>query len=160
MADGTLSDTDVEVVLKRFRQSNTREENVVGYTTPEANKKAKQLGQPTKGYVKNTSNPAWDRSGFVRYEGNFSSKIYDIVNLYDNYGAKIEIVGFIQNPIHDKIGKQRKDYLKAFNRAKAWMKKHLKPEYHDIVVFKGFLPQITTADPNQGGLPRERDLVL
>ena len=40
------------------------------------------------------------------------------------------------------------------------MKKHLKPEYHDIVVFKGFLPQITTADPKQNGLPRERDLVL
>ena len=160
MADGTLSDTDIETVLNRFRQSNTREENVVGYTTPEANAKAKSLGQPTKGYVKNTSNPAWDRSGYVRYEGNFSSKIYDIVELYDNYGAKVEIVGFIQNAIHDRIGKQRKDYLKGFNRAKAWMKKHLKPEYHDIVEFKGFLPQITTADPNQGGLPRERDLVL
>jgi hypothetical protein len=159
MADGTISDAEVETVLDRFRQSNTREENVLGYTTEEANKRAKKLGQPTKGYVKNTSNPAWDRSGYVRKEGNFSSKIYDIVELYDNYGAVIEIVGFIMNPVHDRIGKQRKDYLKAFNRAKAWMKKHLKPEYHDIVVFKGFLPHIITADPKQGGLPMERALV-
>tara|TARA_A100001388_G_C28773086_1_gene505221 strand:- start:582 stop:1598 length:1017 start_codon:yes stop_codon:yes gene_type:complete len=160
MADGTLSDEDVEVVLKRFRKSNTKEESVEGYTQAEANKKAKELGYPTCGYVKDSSNPAWDRIGFVRHDGDFSSKIQDILKLYvEQNQTKVEIIGFIQNPIHDRIANQRKNYMKKFDATVKWMEEHLKEEFHNVVEFQGFLPQILTADPNQNGLSRERALV-
>ena len=54
---------------------------------------------------------------------------------------------------------ERKDYLNGYNKTVKWMKKFLHKDYHDIVEFKGFLAQINTADPSQGGLPRERGLV-
>ena len=159
MSDGQLHEDQIEKLLTKFRKSNSREEGVTALTQAEANAAARLLNLPTGGYVKDSSLVSWDSTGFVRYEGNFSGKIYDFVNLYDNYGEKIQITGFIQNVVHDNIAQQRKDYLNGYNKTVKWMKKFLHKDYHDIVEFKGFLAQINTADPSQGGLPRERGLV-
>ena len=49
--------------------------------------------------------------------------------------------------------------MKKFDATVKWMEDHLKEEFHNVVEFQGFLPQILTADPNQNGLSRERALV-
>ena len=154
MSDYQLTDKQVEKHLKKFRQSNSNEVGVIAMSQVDANKAAKKLDLPTEGY----SNTLCE-VGYVRYNGDFSNKIVDIINKHDEYGCSIQITGFIQHVKHDKIADQRKAFMKDFNKTLDWMRKHLDKKYHDIVVFAGFLAQINTKDKNQDGLPRERGLV-
>ena len=154
MSDNQLTDKQVEKLLKKFRQSNSNEVGVIAMSQVDANKAAKKLDLPTEGYSKTLC-----EVGYVRYNGDFSSKIVDIINKYDEYDCSIQITGFIQHVKHDKIADQRKAFMKDFNMTLDWMRKHLDKKYHNIVEFTGFLAQINTKDKNRDGLPRERDLV-
>lgn len=154
-----LDDEDIEKLLGKFRKTNSKEVGVIAFDTPAANRAAKKIGLPTNGYVKDISLDSYDTSGYVRYKGDFSSKIVDMVDLFDKYGKPIEITGFIQEVVHDKIKDQRTNWKKAFDKTVEWIKEHLHERYHDMVVFKGFLAQISTKDETQEGKPRERGLV-
>tara|TARA_B100000408_G_scaffold39203_1_gene29697 strand:- start:284 stop:1306 length:1023 start_codon:yes stop_codon:yes gene_type:complete len=159
MSDEQLDEDQIEKLLKKFRKSNSIEEGVIGLTQKDANDIAKALGLPSSGYVKDTSSPAWDTLGYVRYNGDISNKIVDFVNQYNNYGQKILITGFIEYVVHDRIGKQREAWIKQLNKGIEWMKNHLDKRYHNILEFQGFIAQINTPDDTQGGNPRERGLV-
>lgn len=154
MSNNQLTDKQVEKLLKKFRQSNSNEVGVIAMSQVDANKAAKKLDLPAEGF----SN-ILQEVGYVRYKGDFSNKIVDIINQYDEHGCAVQITGFIQFVKHDKIEEQRKGFMKDFNKTLDWMRKHLDKKYHNIVEFTGFLAQINTKDKNQDGLPRERDLV-
>tara|TARA_B110000467_G_C18254959_1_gene442768 strand:- start:46 stop:1044 length:999 start_codon:yes stop_codon:yes gene_type:complete len=154
MSDNQLTDKQVEKLLKKFRQSNSNEVGVIAMSQVDANKAAKKLDLPTEGF-----DNVLQEVGYVRYKGDFSNKIVDIINQYDEHGCAIQITGFIQFVKHDKIGDQRKGFMKDFNKTLDWMRKHLDKKYHNIVEFTGFLAQIDTKDKLQNGLPRERGLV-
>tara|TARA_R110000772_G_scaffold53575_1_gene122526 strand:- start:59 stop:1126 length:1068 start_codon:yes stop_codon:yes gene_type:complete len=172
MSDGKMTEDSVEKVLKKFRKSNSTEEGVIALIQREANSSAQDLHIPSNGYVSNEKAypHTFGSVGYVRHDGDLSNKIVDIVNNYNklvNEGylihpddePKINITGFIQHVVHDKIHTQRKDWLKKFEKSKDWMREHLHVDYHDILEFKGFIAQINTRDESQGGKPRERGLV-
>ena len=159
MAKGTKSIPQIESILTKFRETNSKEVGIRALNSNMANDDAKKLKLPTKGYVKNLSDPRFGQVGFTRGGGDFTRKIVEYVNHYVNYNEKIKITGFILFAEHDKIKKQRKKWLEDFNKSLEWMRKHLAKEFHDIIEFQGFLAQITTADETQGGKPKERGLV-
>ena len=154
MSDGQLDENQTGKLLKKFRRSNSYEEGVIALTQDEANATAVLLGLPASGYVKKL-----DAIGYVRYNGDINGKIVDFVNKFDEHGQKLSITGYIIYPVHDEIKKQREEWIKQFNAGLKWMKTHLAKKYHNILVFTGFLAQISTRDIAQHGRPKERGLV-
>ena len=98
--------------------------------------------------------------GFVYKTGDLKKEIIGWVEKYDHYGKKIQITGYIEHTDLDEnvIKNQRKAFIKQLNDTIALIKKYL-PDYSNIVEFNGFIAQITTPDPKQGGKPKERGLV-
>ena len=161
MSDGQLDEKQIEKLLKKFRKSNLKHIGIIAYNKTEANAEAKELGLATGGYVKDISSSAYDKVGYVYRTGNLENEIIGWVKFYDAYSKKIQITGYIEHTDLDEkvIGNQRRAFIKQLDSTIDVMKKFLPVEFHDIVQFNGFLAQITTPDPKQGGKPRERGLV-
>ena len=160
MSDGQLDEKQIEKLLKKFRKSNSKHIGIAAYNKTEANAETKKLGLPTSGYVKDISSDAYDTVGFVYKSGDLKKEIIGWVEKYDHYGKKIQITGYIEHTDLDEnvIKNQRKAFIKQLNDTIELIKKYL-PDYSSIVEFNGFIAQITTPDPKQGGKPKERGLV-
>ena len=80
---------------------------------------------------------------------------------YDNYGQKIKITGYIEHTDLDEeiIKRARNKFKEQLDKTIETMKTYLDTNYNDIIEFQGFLAQITTPDPKQGGKPKGRGLV-
>jgi|TARA_B100000035_G_C20971008_1_gene541034 hypothetical protein len=162
MSDGQLSEDQIESNLKKFRKSNSKYSNIVALDKKDANAAAKKLGIATSGYVKDISSSAWDTVGFVYRTGNLEDEVISWAKKYEQYKKQIEITGYIEHTNLDEevIKKARKVFEESLkNTIENVVKKYLGKEFHNMVHFKGFLAQITTPDPDQGGKPKERGLV-
>ena len=161
MSDGQLNEKQIEKLLKKFRKSNSKYVGINAYNKPDANKAALNLGLPTSGYVKDISLDAFDTVGFVYKSGDQQKEIISWAKHYDNYGQKIKITGYIEHTDLDEeiIKRARTAFMEQLDKTVEAMKTYLDTNYHDIIEFQGFLAQITTPDPKQGGKPKERGLV-
>lgn len=162
MSNGQLSEDQIESHLKKFRKSNSKYSNIIALDKKDANAAAKKLGIATSGYVKDISSRAWDTVGFVYRTGNLKDEIITWAEKYEHYKKSIEITGYIEHTNLDEevIKKARKVFVESLeNTIENVIKKYLGKEFHDMVYFNGFLAQITTPDPEQGGKPKERGLV-
>ena len=161
MSDGQLDEKQIEKLLKKFRKSNSKHIGIAAYNKPDANKAASKLGLPTSGYVKDISSSAFDTVGFVYKSGDQQKEIISWAKHYDNYGQKIKITGYIEHTDLDEeiIKRARNKFKEQLDKTIETMKTYLDTNYNDIIEFQGFLAQITTPDPKQGGKPKERGLV-
>lgn len=164
MSNGQLDDSQTEKLLKKFRKSNSKHIGINAYNKVDANAAARNLGLPTSGYVNDISSPAWDTVGWVykNSRAGFKKEVISWAEKFDDYGKKIQITGYIEHTDLDEevIKKARKSYLDVLQKTiNDVVCRFLEEKYHDMVEFKGFLAQITTEDPEQGGLPKERGLV-
>ena len=155
MANGKKSEKQIEEILNKFRKTNSKEINVRALNTTMANNKANELNLPVNGLNKSTG-----EIGFVRHGGDFGSKITKWIECIDaNNGKPIKITGFIVEVVFSKIDKQRETWIENFNKRIQWLRDKGLDYYADRIQFIGFLAQITIADENQGGKPKERGLV-
>ena len=161
MSDGQLDEKQIEKLLKKFIKSNSKHIGIAAYNKPDANKAASKLGLPTSGYVKDISSSAFDTVGFVYKSGDQQKEIISWAKHYDNYGQKIKITGYIEHTDLDEeiIKRARNKFKEQLDKTIETMKTYLDTNYNDIIEFQGFLAQITTPDPKQGGKPKERGLV-
>ena len=159
MANGKKTPEQIEVILGKFRETNSKEIGIRALNTPMANEDARLLKLPVKGYQKNVRlNPRLE-TGFVRGSGDFKSKMITWIDLIDHYNQPVQITGFVLFAEHDNILKQRIKWVKDFNNCIQWMKDKGLGHYAKQIHFKGFLAQITTKDTEQGGKSKERGLV-
>ena len=93
--------------------------------------------------------------------GNLEKQVISWAKKFDHYNEPIEITGYVEHTdlTEEVIRKARKVFVSQLENTIEVVKKYLGKEYHDMVEFKGFLAQITTPDPEQGGRPKERGLV-
>ena len=156
-----LNEKQIKDLLKKFRKSNSKYIGINAYNKLDANKAALNLGLPTSGYVKDISLDAFDTVGFVYKSGDQQKEIISWAKHYDNYGQKIKITGYIEHTdLDEEIIKRARDaFMEQLYKTVEAMKTYLDTNYHDIIEFQGFLAQITTPDPKQGGKPKERGLV-
>ena len=159
MANGSEDDVGIEKLLKKFRKNKNPNPNVVALDTPKANKILENLGLPYNGYIKDASKKSYGKIGFSRWDGNFQSFMCKYVDLYDSYHEPINIYGFIEYLVAEQVTQQRQNFLKHFQDSVDWAEKHLNKKYHDIFHFIGFLAQITTPNPLDGGKRKERGIV-
>ena len=159
MANGSKDSDQIEGLLKKFRKTKNPNPNVVALDTPKANKVLEGLGLPYNGYIKDASKKSYGKIGFSRWDGNFQSFMCKYVDLYDSYHEPINIYGFIEFLVAEQVTQQRKNFLKHFQDSVDWAEKHLNKKYHDIFHFIGFLAQITTPNPLDGGKRKERGIV-
>jgi len=74
-------------------------------------------------------------------------------------GEEIELYGYIQHVVADKINNQRQEQFDKYNEICTWMDSHLAPKFHGCVVWKGWHAQLTTKNPKDGGRSLERGIV-
>ena len=159
MTSGSKTEKQINSLLKKWRETNNPNPFIRGLNTQMANKLSEHMELPYKGYCKDASLECYGEIGYNRHDGDIRSKIVEWVNLFDARNVRIDVYGFIQHVVADKIDKQRKEFVDEFNASVEWMQKHLQPEYHNIVNFVGFHAQIRTSNPEDGGRPKERGIV-
>ena len=159
MANGSKDSEQIDGLLKKFRKTKNPNPNVVALDTPKANKVLEGLGLPYNGYIKEAGKTSYGKIGFSRWDGNFNSFMCKYIDLYDSYHEPINIYGFIEFLVAEQVTQQRQNFLKHFQDSVDWAKKHLDKKYHDIFHFVGFLAQITTPNPLDGGKRKERGIV-
>ncbi len=159
MSNGSKSDDQLRKLLKKFRNTNHKDDNVRALNTAMANDLNEKMGLPYKGYCKDASKPYFDRIGYNIYNGDFGSNIVKIINFYDKYNKEIELYGFIQHIVVEKLFYERKQFVKDVEKTIKWMNSHFSKKYKNIVSFKGFHGQLRTKNPLDGGLPTERGIV-
>ena len=158
MSAGSKTEPQIEALLKKWRETNNPNPHIRGLNTVMANTLSELLEIPFKGYSKDMSKSYFGRSGYNKY-GSFSTKIKEYVDQYDKYGQTIEIYGFVQHVIANKIKDQRQAIVDEINDDIAWIKSHLQRKYHKMVKFAGFHAQIRTPNPFDDGKPKERGIV-
>jgi hypothetical protein len=141
-------------IFKKFRKSFSSYDFVKDVDQTIANGILEDNDFPSQGYVLDLG-----QIGFARSDGDFGTKIKQMVDLYDKYQQPIQIFGFILNIDPAKITNQRKAWLKKYESTIHWIRQHLAEEYHDIFQFIGFLGQIKTKDTLNHGLSKEDILV-
>ena len=141
-------------IFKKFRKNFSSYDFVRDIDQNIANQILEENDFPAKGYVLDLG-----QIGFARSDGDFGSKIKQMIDLYDSYQVPVQIFGFILNVDPARIKNQRKAWLKKYEYTIHWIKQHLAEEYHDIFEFGGFLGQITTKDTLNHGLSKEDILV-
>lgn len=162
-SDNTLSDSKIENYLNKFREvvGNTQI-GVKPLNVPMANAELTKLGLPSKGYVdrptRGKAKPYANRIGYTVETGNIPNKILGWMHESDKHnGITVEIYGFIQQIRHDHIKEDREAWLNNFN---FWLNSsYISEECRKRIVFKGFISQITTPDPTNGGAPMETGIV-
>ena len=159
MANGSKTPDQLKKILKKWRQTNDPNPNVRGLNSEMANALSDAIGIPHKGYCKDLTDPLYGRIGYNTYGGGFDAKIKAWVDLHDKWEVPIEVYGFVQYVVEDRIAEQREADVVAFNTTTEWMRTHLDSKYHDIVHFKGWHAQIRTPNPDDGGKPLERGIV-
>ena len=159
MANGSKTEKQLQKLLKKWRETNHKDIHVSGLNRSMVKELSDRMELPSQGYCKDTSKSWYGRSGYHVYGGDFSRKIKEWVDLYESYGAKIELYGYIQHVVADKIQMQRQEQLDKFNETCVWMKTHLNPKFHDCIVWEGWHAQITTENPDDGGKSLERGIV-
>lgn len=141
-------------IFKKFRKSFSSYDFIKDIDQAIANQILEENDFPSQGYVLDLG-----QIGFARSDGDFGTKIKQMVDLYDKYQVPIQIFGFILNVDPARITNQRKAWLKKYESTIHWIRQHLAEEYHDIFEFGGFLGQITTKDTLNHGLSKEDILV-
>ena len=164
MAQGKKNPEQIEKILGKFRETNSKELYIRALNIHRANEYAQALGLPTGGYVKNTSKKdgtplPQGEVGYVRHSGDFLGNLAEWVNLHDWYKEKIKITFYVRHAGHADIQTKRQVIMDAFDKAVDWVKNHLDKKYWDIFEVQGFIAQIRDPDPDQGGHPKERGLV-
>ena len=159
MSDYSLSEPEVDSIFKKYRKTNSPHPNVIALNVPMANKILKSLGLPFDGYMDDPSYESYGRIGYARWDGDITSQIARWVNLYDKRKKPIEIFGFIQNLNPENIKTQRENLEKELESGILWIKNHLQEEYHSIIKLVGFIAQISTKNPLDGGKRKERGIV-
>lgn len=164
MAQGKKSPEQIEKILGKFRETNSKELYIRALSIHKANEYAQKLGLPTGGYVKKTNKKdgtplPQGKVGYVRNSGDFLGNLTEWVNLNDWYNEKIKITFYVKHAGHKTIQTKRQATMDAFDKAVEWVKSHLDEKYWDIFEVQGFIAQIRDPDPDQGGKPKERGLV-
>ena len=159
MANGSKSVDQLEKLLAKYRQTNHKDDNVRALNTEMANTLSVKMGLPHKGYCKDASKPYFGKIGYNIYNGDFSSNMKKMIDFYDSYKTQIELYGFIQHIIVEKLPNDRKNFVKDVKKTIKWMNSHFSKKYKDIVSFKGFHGQLRTKNPADGGDPTERGIV-
>jgi len=160
MSNDTMKVSKIETQLKRFRLvEGSVAIGILPLNAGMANAKCKQLKLPYGGYMSNRKNAAFGRIGYVKGFGNFESKVVRWIKESIAHDKPVEIIGFLDNlngP--SNILQQRADWLKAFNKELNWIENEM-PRHKNRIQFKGFIAQITSADPDNGGKPMETGIV-
>ena len=159
MSNGSLSEDDKNKILQKFRKTLSVTPDIVALDTKMANDVLESLGLPHSGYVKKFNKKSFGRIGFARWDGDSMSKLCQWIQLYDRYKEIIEIYGFIEHIDSGRYLEQRKIWKKKFDETITWMRNHFDPMYHDVIQFKGFIAQISTKNPKDGGKRLERGIV-
>jgi hypothetical protein len=159
MAKGSKSTNQLEKLLKKFRLTNHKDDNVRALNTEMANEFSIKMGLPHKGYCNDLSKSYYDRIGYNIYNGDFSPNMKKMIDFYDKYETPIELYGFIQHIIVENLPNDRANLIKDVKKTIKWMNKHFSRRYKDIVTFKGFHAQLRTRNPADGGRATERGIV-
>ena len=162
MSNGQLDVDQIEKLLNKFRKSNSKYIGINAFSKKDANTAAKKLGLPTSGYVKDISSEAFESVGWVYKSGDLKKEVISWAEKFDQYKKPIQITGYVEHTdlAEDVIKNARKSFSESLDKTiKNVVHRYLDDKYHNMVQFNGFLAQITTADPKQGGLPKERGLV-
>lgn len=159
MTSGSKTPKQINSLLKKWRETNNPNPFIRGLNTNMANTLSEYMELPYKGYCKDLTLECYGKIGYNRHDGDISSKIVEWINLYNARNVVIDVYGFIQHVVADKITQQRQEFVDEIEASIAWMRKHLQPKYHNIVNFVGFHAQIRTQNPGDGGQPKERGIV-
>lgn len=166
MSNNSLSDKKLNNIIRDFYKEDGIEE-IEGLRTFTAERGAEileELGEPASGFVKDIDSPCFGQVGFLRWSGDFTPKIKDILNQYVSHcqqsGTKVKIFGFIDSPKSEKgVLRARESFMTRFEKSQQWCRDYLKKEYHDMVVFSGFIAQRIGPDMVNKGNPKETGLV-
>lgn len=147
-------------VLKKFRETTSRDVRIRALNSPTAKEYLKTLGIHSGGLHKTTQEVA-----YILWENpTVSHKFFTHAQYFDQYCKepfypKIKLYGFLQEVNFDKIDIQRQAWMQSLERDIENLKKYIRPEYYDMYEFVGFISQIISANPKDGGRPKERGIV-
>lgn len=148
-------------IFKKFRAVTSAYENVLDVDASVANEILEDNGYPCKGVVlqEDSDGEPFAQIGFARPNGDFGSKVKQMLDLYDKYQVPVEIYGYILNVDPSRINEQRETWMDSFESTMLWVKQHLNKKYHNAFQFCGFIGQITESDPNNFG-NRKEDIIV
>ena len=148
-------------IFKKFRAVTSAYENVLDVDASVANSILSKHGYPCKGVVlqEDEDGEPFAQIGFARSNGDFGTKVKQMLDLYDKYQVPVEIYGYILNVDPSRIQDQRETWVDSFDSTMLWVKQHLNRKYHKAFQFCGFIGQITESDPNNFGV-RKEDIIV
>jgi len=164
-----------KTILKKYRAVDSGYATLVTWDAESINEYCGELKLPFAG-DKNSENSG--KVGYAKPQGTMKSLMHDCMGLIvsdkvprDENGKfiPIEVRGFIDEPNPDPtiLKRQRQNWLKSFKSdCLDFIKKFYKLttgeefNYELPIVFKGFGYQNITSNPNNDGLPMEKEFVL
>jgi len=160
-ADKTL--TQRESFYTSYRKEHSMFENLESFGSIKANEKAEELQIPHLG---KKGEPETGDYGYIKAPGGHYNVIYDGCKLWLEDGRDIYVTGYITNPNPVKLKERRKTEKENIINLSEFLYK-VASKLTDVPVeeirakgkspfkYNGFLPQVISADPTNGGLPVE-----
>jgi len=154
-------------IYKTYRKNNCAFENLESFGGKAANEKGDDLNIPHEG-TKNFERTG--EYGYIKEPGGFKTVMHDGLKLWLADDMDISITGYITNPDPATLYKRRKHDKEDVNKLNSFLyqiaAKLTGMPLHEIeskgkapFKYRGFLPQVISADPKQGGLPVENKIV-
>jgi hypothetical protein len=156
-----------DTIFKKYRINKSQFDSMLPLDGEKANKLAKELGVPFEG-DKNLSDSG--EYGYVKEPGGYKSVMHDGLKTWIKDDQDIVVTGYIIHPKPAKLYKSRKTWKQGIDNMNDFLYEvaakltDLKKE--DVIKlglspfkYGGFLPQVVTNDPKQGGLPKENGIV-
>ena len=154
-------------IFKKYRIHKSEYDTMLPLDGEKANELAKELGIPFEG-DKNLS--ASGEYGYVKEPGGYKSVMHDGLKMWVKDDQDIVVTGYITHPKPAKLYKSRKTWKQGIDNMNDFLyevaakltnlkKDDVKKLGLSPFKYGGFLPQVVTNDPKQGGLPKENDIV-
>jgi len=152
-----------ETLYTSYRKEHSRFESLQGFGSNKANEKARELEIPHLG---KKGEPETGDYGYIKAPGGHYNVIYDGCKLWLEDGRDIYVTGYITNPNPVKLKERRKTEKENIINLSEFLYK-VASKLTDVPVeeirakgkspfkYNGFLPQVISADPTNGGLPVE-----
>ena len=160
-ADKTL--TQRESFYTSYRKEHSMFENLESFGSIKANEKAEELQIPHLG---KKGEPETGDYGYIKPPGGHYNVMYDGLKLWMLDDRDIYVTGYITNPNPVKLKERRKTEKENIINLSEFLYK-VASKLTDVPVeeirakgkspfkYNGFLPQVISADPTNGGLPVE-----
>ncbi len=161
------TESQQNLILKKYRTTKSKHESMRPLDGKAANELAAQLNVPYEG-DENIADSG--ECGYVKEPGGYKTVMHDGLKLWVEDDYDVVVTGYITHPDPSNLYKRRGTWKNGIDNMNSFLykvaAKLTNMSYDDIrklnkspFKYGGFLPQVVTNDPKQGGLPKENGIV-